>query len=168
MRLWSIQTKGAHQKLIGTGRLYGDWRRADRDFKRSYKWLCIQMEQRGIPLKGRPPMWAWATKPDLRGAYHFARGVEGVRLELEVPDKLVLASNFEAWHCVLNDIYLVTSDDELEGMFDRPRCEIEASWQKIFQLEHVSGLPGYTDCVQVTFPAIELDYVIGATHFVGR
>lgn len=161
MRLWTIQTKEAHQRLLETGRLYGDWRRAERDFKSAYKWLCAQMEQRGIRLKGRPPIWAWTHKPDMRIAAHSWRGKNGVvRLEIEVPDDQVLVSNFEAWHCVLNDHYLVTHDSELAGMFDHPQHEVEASWQKIFQLEHINALPGYTDLAQATFPEILLDHVV--------
>lgn len=169
MRLWSIQTKEAHQRLLKTGSLCGDWRRAERDFKAAYKWLCQQMEQRGIKLRGRPPFWSWTHKPDMRLSCHSWRGKTGVvRLEIEVPDELVLVSNFEAWHCVLNDHFLVTRDEELAGMFDHPREEIEASWQKIFQLEHISALPGYSDHAQATFPTIELDYVVRSDAYAAR
>lgn len=168
MKVWSIQTEAAYQKLLEKGMLYGDWRRVWKHFKKPYKWLCDQMEQRDIPLKGRPPMWAWTTKPDLRSSYHLEKGEKGVRLELEVPDELVLVSNFEAWHCVLNDHFVVTNDDELEMMFNYPRSEVEASWQKIFQLEHINALPGYSDRAQATFPLIELDRVVRSTAFVSR
>lgn len=168
MRLWSIQKRGAHQRLLDKGSLYGDWRRVDSFFKPSYYWLCDQMKQRGIELNRRPPMWGWTHKPDLRLAAHLERGEKGVRLELEVPDELVLLSHFGAWHCVLNDHLLVTSDDELEGMFDHPREEVVASWQKIFDQEAIAAIPGYDDVYQATFPTIELDYVVRSTSFVAR
>jgi hypothetical protein len=170
MRLWTLQEKDAHQRLLDRGVLYGDWRRLDdRSFKPAYKWLCTQMEGRGIPLKGRPPMWAWAHKPDMRMAAHLYRGQHGmIRLELEVPDGLVLLSNYEAWHCVLNDHFLVTCGEEVEGMFDHPRDEVEESWKKIFDHELITGLPGYGDWTQATFPTIELDYVIKTWKFGPR
>jgi hypothetical protein len=96
------------------------------------------------------------------------RGEKGYRIELDVPDELVLLSHFGAWHCVLNDHYLVTSDDELAGMFDHPRHEVEASWLKIFDQSAIAAVPGYDDVYQATFPTIELDYVVGSTAFVGR
>ena len=170
MRLWTIQDQPAHQKLLTRGTLYGDWRRLDdRGFKPGYKWLCAQMEGRGISLKGRPPMWAWSHKPDMRTAGHSYRGDHGVALlELEVPDALVLLSHFGAWHCVLNNHFLVTSDEELEGMFDHPQEEVEASWQKIFDHEVMTASPGYDDCYQATFPTIELNYIIKIREFGPR
>ena len=169
MRLWTIQDQPGYERLLERETLYGDWRRVDRDFKKPYQWLCWQMEEREISLKGRCPMWAWSHKPDMRLTAHSWRGAHGVvRLELEVPDELVLLSNFEAWHCVLNDHYLVTNDEELEKMFDYPRDEVVASWQKIFDLKHCSGVPGYCDWAQATFPTIELDYIISVRDYAPR
>lgn len=167
MKLWSIQTEGAYKKLTDKGELWGDWRRTWDEFRRPYKWLCRQMEERGIALKQRPPMWAWPKKPDLRRNHHLEKGKRGYRLELEVPDELVLVSNFEAWHCVLNDHLLVLSDDDLDLMFDRPRNVMEASWQGIFDKE-VCYKGGYNMREQATFPTIKQEYVLRARPFVAR
>ncbi|MGD9726478.1 MAG: DUF3841 domain-containing protein, partial [Nitrospiraceae bacterium] len=155
--------------FLEKGTLRGDWRRDERTmFKPAYKWLCQQMEQRGIKLAGRPPMWAWTKRPDLRSGGNLERGAKGVRLEIEIPESLVLISNFEAWHCVLNNHFLVTHDDELDGMFDRPRHEVVESWQKIFQLEHINALPGYNDLTQATFSELLPEHVVDTTPFVSR
>lgn len=170
MRLWTIQDRPAHQRLLNRGVLYGDWRRVDAQcFKPAYKWLCDQMEKRGIRLRGRPPMWAWPHKPDMRTSAHNYRGKNGVvLLELEVPDELVLLSHFNAWHCVLNDHYLVTRDDELEGMFDHPRHAVEASWQLVFDRGAMAAIPGYDDLYQATFPTIKVEQIVSARQFAAR
>jgi len=170
MRLWTIQDQPAYARLTTKGELYGDWRRVDSQcFKPAYKWLCTQMETRGIALKGRPPVWAWNHKPDMRISAHQYRGPHGVvLLELEVPNDLVLLSNYDAWHCVLNDHFLTTSIDDVAGMFDHPRHEVEASWLRIFDLEYMGAIPGYSDWAQATFPIIRGDYVISAKQFAAR
>lgn len=170
MRLWTIQDRPAHQKLLDKGVLYGDWRRIDdRRFKPAYKWLCGQMESRNIRLKGRPPMWAWTHKPDMRWAMHAYRGDYGIAvLELEIPDSLVLVSNFDAWHSVLNDHFMALTDEEIDRMFDYPRDETVESWQRIFDTKLcVKNDWHHPDC-QATFPTIEVDYIIKTREFGPR
>ena len=168
VKVWSIQTEGAFERLREKGRLYGDWRRVWRHFKQPYRWICSQMESRGIELNGKPPMWAWERRPDLRRSGHLEKGEKGFLLELDVPGNLVLHSHFGAWHCVLNDHYMPVSDDELEGMFDHPRHEVEASWERIFDREVMARIPGHDDVYQATFPTIELDYVQSTKEFTSR
>lgn len=169
MRLWTIQDGRAHQRLLDKGVLYGDWRRVEAQcFKPAYKWLCAQMESRGMALKGRPPMWSWTHKPDMRHAMHRYRGPSGVVvLELEVPDGLVLISNFDAWHCVLNDHYMALTDDEVDKMFDYPQDEVVESWQRIFDSELCEKHEHHKYC-QATFPSIRTEYVRRTRHYAGR
>jgi len=169
MRLWTIQDGRAHQRLLDKGVLYGDWRRVEAQcFKPAYKWLCAQMEQRGIALNGRPPIWSWTHKPDMRWAMHRHRGEHGVVvLELEIPDGLVLVSNFDAWHCVLNDHFMALTDDEVEQMFDYPRAEVVESWRRVFDNDLCVKYEHHKSC-QATFPAIELDYIVKSKEFGPR
>jgi hypothetical protein len=161
MRMWTVQEMGAYQTLLQKGSLHGDWRRVERWWKPAYKWLCQQMDLRGIELRGRCPMWAWTRKPDFRSFYRGAAGV--VRLELEVPDELVLVSHFGAWHWALNDCYFVTNDEELDKAYAHPcgftREEVEKSWEKIFDLDYCFEQHSGDAFCQATFPIIELDYV---------
>lgn len=67
-----------------------------------------------------------------------------VCLEIEVPDKDVLLSDFNAWHFVLNNSYLDDSNNEEE--FEKMHAEFDAlslkekdekkraSWQSIFDV----------------------------------
>jgi len=169
MRLWTIQDKWAYLRLQDKGVLCGDWRRLDSmGFKPAYKWLCAQMESRGISLKGRSPMWAWTHKPDMRHSMHRYRGKHGVVvLELEVPDHLVLVSNFDAWHDVLNDHFTALTDEEVDRMFDYPRDEVIDSWQRIFDNELCVKHQHHESC-QATFPTIEIGYLVKAKEFWPR
>ncbi len=170
--VWSIQRLSAFERLQESGAIHGDWRRVDKYFKNPYRWLCDQMESNGIRLHGRCPMWAWAHKPDLRSVGHAARGEAAVRLELEVPVVDCLVSNFSAWHCVLNDHFMVINDAEMAKEFDGKvsgytRAEISQSWLRIFDLALCAD-SGYGDLCQVTFPGIELSQVRKVTRFKGR
>ena len=53
-------------------------------------------------------------KPDLRSSGHLLKGERGVRIEFRVSDRLILLSDFDLWHYVLNYWYLPESqkDDE--------------------------------------------------------
>jgi hypothetical protein len=173
--IWSIQSAAAYERLQTKRSLIGDWRRVCKEFKQSYKWMCEQMEDRGIRLNGRPPIWAWADKPDLRTLGRWGKGEKLVRLELEVLQVNLLSSNFAAWHCILNDHYLTSNDDESNKEFPEDggesgytRAEIELSWQRVFDLDFCAGQAGYGGPVQVTLPSIELSQVKRVKKFTGR
>ena len=162
MKLWSIQTWGAYERLLDKGELYGDWQQSLQDYTDAYRWMCEQMEQRGIKLNGRPPMWAWPERPDLRDRMGI-RHVWGkyVRLTLEVPDDSVLVSNFCAWNNVTGGNYCYYSDEECQPHLDgyRTENEVVASWDKIFDLELCVSGGCYYDIRQAAFQTIKLDYV---------
>ena len=127
MRLWTIQSKDAFNKMQKTGLLRADEEHLlfDGDLKDSYLWMSDQMSKRiGPPPSGvRFPVWAWyqwegiRKRPDMR---HHCRGSnkeeEIVLLTIEVPDDQVLLSDFDYWHFVLNDcemIYLTLTKNTL-------------------------------------------------------
>ena len=84
-------------------------------YERPYKWMIAQMLDRGIDTQGHPPFWAWQSygapgkRVDLR-VYRLDKPL--LRLTLEVPDDLVLISDEEDWHAVLNNWYLSKSETE--------------------------------------------------------
>jgi hypothetical protein len=82
----------------------------------------------GLPPEGATyPFWAWHTiewkhqKPDLRRTEFRAYRGNQVCLELEIPDNMVLLSNEDMWHIVLNDGYYSDCSNERE-------VEIEDRW----------------------------------------
>lgn len=160
MILWTIQPLEVYELLINTGSYVCDKTKAetlngdtsDDTFIKAYDWLVAQMDARGIPHpKGvEYPVWAWHTRdwkrkqPDLRRNEYGKRGETSVCLEIEVPDELVLLSDFDAWHYVLNEIYFddSTCEEEWEKIqddfdklsFQEQKRLTKESWQKIFDI----------------------------------
>ena len=64
-----------------------------------------QMKQRLPNYRGEYPVWIWIKKPDMRHSGHFEGGTKCVRLTLEIDPKNVLGSDFDDWHCVLNNTF---------------------------------------------------------------
>jgi hypothetical protein len=152
------------------GRLAGCWTRVDKDFIKAYRWLCTQMAQRGIELGDKPPIWAWTQKPDLRHAGHLPRGEQGVRLEFDIPPTSVLVSNFDAWHCILNDSFLTLTDAEHDVAFSEcgyPRQDVVTSWERVFDLDACQN-GGYGVTAQATFPYLDLTHLRKVQAFTGR
>lgn len=162
MRVWSIQRKEVLEGLEREGRWVADPAYAPAEWLAAYGWMAEQMRGRlGNPPPGASlPLWVWVRyegearpRPDLRRGGHLERGVEGVRIELEIPFERVLISEFDLWHYVLNGWYLAESEAE-EARFERQaracgvdlfrdkppldpgiRQRLEESWTRIFQWE---------------------------------
>ena len=182
--LWSIQTEEASRRLERKGYLWGDWRRVWRDVRPAYRWMAEQLSVRlGVPLR-KPPVWAWHScegakkrRPDLRRSGHLATGARGVRIELEAPVELTLLSDFDRWHCVLNNSYcsLDAAEDARMEALDQTgalsREMVVGSWQRIFDL--ASGSPDWWGPrnerpVQACLPYIRFEWVSRVDHFVAR
>ena len=164
MVLWSIQSVNAWKKLQTSDVLRCKRRFSDKDFLASYEWMAEQMRKhlRVLVPPDALPLWAWyqwegerRRKPDLRSRGHLPKGERGVRIEFEINDNLVLLSDFNLWHYVLNYWYLPVSvaDDEAfeaklaerclsfyktkpvpDPVFDRV---IRESWERIFDIQWV-------------------------------
>jgi hypothetical protein len=137
-------------------------------FKLSYDWMSEQMRLR---LPEYPsshllwPLWAWyqwdsVTKkvPDLRCYRHLKNYV---RIEFEIDDSLVLLSEFEAWHYVLNDWML--KNDEHDGDENPDEEDKRKSWNNIFDLSFL----GPKDCnaIQATFWELNINQVKKVKEF---
>lgn len=158
-----------------------------------------------IPVKDfDTPIWAWRMynnkikKPDLRLS-QFAFYKDNIKsisydknkiinieyydepfclAHLNVPDELVVLSNFEQWHSVLNKSYIFTKDEfraqcdceyDVE-QYDDHWCEqvdlwyttildlgiedIKNTWDRIFLEENIR------DDVQATFPYMNKDWIV--------
>lgn len=185
MKLWTIQHQSAWEKAEATGILKADGRRIEPDFRPAYRWLIEQMRQRLPDYRDNYPVWAWAQpKPDLRRPWHLRTGTLGVRIEFAADPDQVLLSHFDAWHAVLNDWYLSTSeaDDDrhwqaLQDNKNNPaelrilRAELEASWERVFDLELLASNKdwwGESEIVQATLGHVCLDQVVKIDYFTAR
>jgi len=197
--LWSIQSIDAWKILQTSGTLCCDARLSDKDFAEAYEWMAEQMCKRlqvRRPAYGVLPLWAWyqwdgeqRRKPDLRSGGHLPRGERGVRIEFEIDDNLVLLSDFELWHYVLNYWYLPASvaEDEAfsakltergmsfyktkplpEPTFDKA---IRESWERIFNLDWAEedlAAPRAEKSIQATYWELSLERVKRVDEFVAK
>ena len=112
MILWTIQPEAVYEEILSTGVYHCDFSKSSlSEWERQYDWLVEQMKKRiGPPPNGVSyPVWAWHTwegvrkKPDLRRE-RWGNGWKGERfvcLEIDVPDKDVLLSDFDSWSIIL-------------------------------------------------------------------
>lgn len=189
MRLWTIQPEEVYEILKKDGiftcnqelAVYGE------DFKTPYAWMTKKMDERKIPHPNNLtlPIWAWHTrnwkhkKPDLREAAYDKRGTKAVLLEVEIPDKEVLLSDYDEWHFVLNNSWIDDSEneeewEELHEKFDKlPFTEREKlkkeSWNKIFDVTPFeSEWRTKGRYIQACFWELKLENVKKVQHFVCR
>jgi len=157
MILWTIQDMAARERLQRKGVLRGDDRPVPAYYRHAYRWISDQMRPRLSPHHAGFSLWGWyqwqGTKqcqPDLRASGHLAKGLLGVRIEVELPEASILLSDFNSWHCVLNRCYLSINEQEDESFVrELERAGVEqrwpypepfhlrvvSSWQRIFDLE---------------------------------
>lgn len=195
MRLWTIQTYKAYEKLLDFGVVYGEYQWGDTQLREKYLWMVDEMVKRigDPPYENILPLWAWyqyegkQKAPDLRGSGFLAPGVKGVRIEFEIPLNDVVLSDFELWHYVLNNWYLADSKVDMENFdlrlkafehrldrFNYPKeiqKEIENSWQRIFDLEfqddYITGSQE-SRSIQATFWKLRIESVKSVTTFTAR
>lgn len=157
MSLWTIQNMEAWERLQREGVLRCDGRRVPAYYRHAYRWMSDQMRLRLATHHARFPLWGWyqwqgtkQRRPDLRASGHLAKGLAGVRIEIELPELSVLISDFNSWHCVLNHYYLSINKQEDESFArELERAGVEqrwpypepfnlrmvSSWQRIFDIE---------------------------------
>jgi hypothetical protein len=161
-------------------------------FKQGYDFIIEQMEKRGVP---RPtpehyPIWAWVVRkernisPEKLGR-SFIKGQKRVFIQFEIPDHLVLLSDFDRFIYVLNYWYLPTSEEDSERFlaelehhglnFFRTKPLPDAnyhklilkSWERIFEVD--VNYPYFDSSseekrLQATFWELQLDWV--SRHFL--
>jgi len=191
MRLVTIQDKAAYDDLCVKGVLrcnpnLAEWLHK-KEFRSSYDWLIEQMKQRiGEPPDGVSyPIWAWylidgkPAKVDLRRTEFNNYKGEHYALTIEVPDDIVLLSDEENWHYVLNNWFLGLAINDTE--YDREQAWLESlpkneqqyekqkSWKRIFDIS-----PLNTDWhrrgfyVQATFWELRKEQIVSVRQFFGR
>ncbi|MFF2175253.1 DUF3841 domain-containing protein [Lysinibacillus sp. NPDC058147] len=141
------------------------------DFLPSYKWMIKQMDRK-INNDGSFPIWLWTKKPNLNDEGHFSKRTDAVCLTVEVPDNKVLLSDFDAWHCVLNDWFCPITDEEDE-LFEQGKLNItkEQSWERIFDLQKILRSEmwnGNSQIVQGVTAVIHKEQILKFEHFTAK
>lgn len=197
MVVWTIQTIDVYERLQKEKILYTDIALSNlynmedlgievNPFQKGYKWLAKRMEDKiGKPVKATFPWWAWYirnmrhSKPDLREGGYATRGEKMVCIELEIPDKEVVLTDFDLWWFCISDVWVsdATNDKEWEerdtwyeslSKDEQERLKIE-SWETVFDT-HLDIRPWHErgKWVQATFWELRLDCVKNIQYFTAR
>ena len=158
MILWTSQEEAVYNELLKTGVYRCDLNLSSmKDCREKYDWLVRQMKQRigPPPDKVTYPVWAWYQqqgkhrKPDLRRE-RWEVGCDGERfacLEIEIPDRDVLLSDFDAWCMLLSDFLISDTEEEdrcLEAQYEalspsEKRRMKDKNWERVFDLSPLNN-----------------------------
>ena len=121
IKVYTIQNVSVLNKVLKTGEYRTDKRFiCERSFKDAYAWLVKQAKNHKQSWKEDRPVWVWIKRPDLRQHKYFSddrksRVEKKVLIELEIDEKDILISDFDTWHCVLNDCLYFETDQEWDN-----------------------------------------------------
>lgn len=139
----------------------------DETFPYAYDWMSNRLQEKCSPPDGilrfesdstprnfTPcedgkhiyPFWGWYLidgrncRPDFR-RFEFLTSRDMAVLGLEVPESQILLSDFDLWHCVLNNSPVLDDEEDLDPSLSKH--EVERTWYRIFCVEnsiHVQGV----------------------------
>lgn len=167
---YTIQSIEKWELANQLGYLEGDKEYVYEYFLDAYKWMMQQMKTRLRKYNNEYPVWLWPKRPDLRMSSHLPKGTKGILLQVNIPEADVLLSDFDAYHCILNDWFLLVNDKE-EELFDKGKLDIskEKSWERIFDLELLKNSEYWgSNCVQGVTGKIMLDNIKVIKEFTAR
>ncbi|EGK12917.1 hypothetical protein HMPREF9374_1212 [Desmospora sp. 8437] len=133
---YTVHTKEAWIQFQKAGYLTGSREHVRDELLEAYHWMMKQMAKRLPRYEGEYPIWLYTQFPD-HYRYTMEKGLECVLLAVELREEDVLISDFETWHCVLNQWYLLWEDEDE----DHPPLSMEESWERIFELERLQSDP---------------------------
>ena len=185
MILWTSQEEAVYNKLLKTGVYRCDLNLSPtKDCRKQYDWLVRQMKQRigPPPEQVTYPVWALYQqdgkhrKPDLRRE-RWDIGCNGERfacLEIEIPDRDVLLSDFDAWCMLLSDFLISDTEQEgccLEAQYEalspsEKRRMKDKNWERVFNLSPLNNgwsRRGYD--IQANFWELRLEQVRDVRFF---
>jgi hypothetical protein len=205
MKLWTIQNIEAYKLLKKNGVLHANeeylWCRDGNNLIYAYNWMASELGKKDAKPDGvNYPIWAWyqwegkRKKRDMRESGLSARGDLIVQLEIEIPDEKVLLSDFDLFHCVLNNTYVSLSkedsdkfdkwyeslgikydDSEYDASQDEKLQKVEKaiveSWAGVFDLtKEDDNWLGKNEqkSIQAVFWELREDQVIWAREFIAK
>lgn len=181
--LWSIQEMCGWDYLQKHGVLQTDGRRIPRYWKPAYTWMSDKLKAKTGYLPAKYPVWAWFyPTPTSRWKGHSEAGEPLVWIKLRVPSRMVLLSDFEAWHGPLNLNPVPITQNECEGWIrseeadlgfdnldDAGKQRIIATWDRIFDLPLINGSEyGPIYRIQAVLPEVRLEDIVEYKFFVAK
>ncbi len=185
MILWTIQDEAVYDNILKTGVYRCDLERSImKEWKPMYDWLVSQMIKRigERPVGVEYPVWAWyqwegiRKRPDLRRE-RWKNGWKGERfvcMEIEIPDKDVLLSDFDDWSVILNNGLLsITEEEDAEldhkyNILSKQDKKVmkERNWERVFDMTPIDNewtVRG--DSIQATFRELRKDQIRSVRMF---
>ncbi len=96
--------------------------------------------------------------------YGGEKGTPIVLLAIDVPDDMVLLSDFDMWHNILNDGYLALyGKDDIDEPDEDEKIK---SWENVFNIDIVTDYWNTPKSTQATFWELKKEWVLKAEHFV--
>ncbi len=177
MRLFTFMPLQAYKDTLKkAGRYVCDYSKTGNDegdiednFAPAYAWLAEKMSERIGPAPDGVefPVWAWYRNTDYSGDLYRTWGQTGskyVKIELEIAEDRLVFTDFDEWHCVLNDGPCVADDENFDSEWDRICAAgeeaIRASWDLIFTKD--------APYVQATFWELRTADIVSVTEFVSE
>ena len=185
MILWTCQEEAVYNELLKTGVYRCDINLSPmKDCRKQYDWLVRQMKQRIGPPPEQVTYPVWAIyqqddkrrKPDLRRE-RWEVGCDGERfacIEIEITDRDVLLSDFDAWCMLLSDFLISDTEQEgccLEAQYEalspsEKRRMKDKNWERVFNLSPLNNgwsRRGYY--IQANFWELRLEQVRDVRFF---
>ena len=185
MILWTCQEEAVYNELLKTGVYRCDLNLSSmKDCREKYDWLVRQMKQRigPPPEQVTYPVWAIYQQSDKHRKLDLRRerwecGCDGEHfacIEIEIPDRDVLLSDFDAWCIILSDFLISDTEQEgcrLEAQYEalspsEKRHMKEKNWERAFDLSPLNNgwtRRGYE--IQATFWELRLEQVRDVRFF---
>lgn len=170
MRVWSLQPRTIAYE-VARGEIFrcdpelAECFNSDESFRFAYAWMIQRMDERiERPAHVKLPVWAWYrnyganAKPDRRRAlYRNYDKSEYALMELEIPENALLLSDFNDWHCVLNDC--PNLPDEVWDELDDNAWDSFSEEEKLESWNDIFDKPDNRDFVQACFWEIKPEYL---------
>lgn len=195
MKLWTIQDSSILDDIEQKGFAHCNQKSSFCTlFPHAYNWLAEEMrKQVGLPPfeEIEYPLWAWyqytsykKPKPPKSPRLLDSDQQEGVFLEIDIPDKDVLLSDFDLWHWVLNGCSMVRNKQldrmieqyvrDTNGQYDfntypeEIKKEIISTWCRVFDFstrdKHFMAFHKHNRCIQATFWVLKEENIIDISY----
>lgn len=139
MIVYTVQRLEAYKQLREKGFLEGQEDFVWKEFLDPYNWMKQQMMKRMPGYMGENyPIWLWRRRVSRYEKALFPTGTRGVILTLEIPNDIILWSDFESWHFVLSNTPITDSEEEWEEYLRNEQTyPVVETWEKIFDFEYL-------------------------------
>ncbi len=116
--------------------------------KDSYAWMRAQMQHRLPHFSGHYPLWAWPRRSNLRQLRKVSPA-NSFWITARVPVSRILASDYMAWHSILNQGAITKTEEEWDAFYPTigphlPLDLAQATWPLVFDLKACQSLWGET------------------------